>query len=138
MGKDSIHCKAEDAPKPVKLGRALCGMDSGVPPFWVDGVIPEFPTLTVPSQSTEVALVARRSRVEAFEVCPAFLMDTGSGHDIVSRERAGGFPDYTHKARHMNFVIANGEIDSQDTLLMKVGALGVSATPYVPIPRHCQ
>ena len=69
--------------------------------------------------------------MEAFGVSPVFLMDTGSGHDIVPRELADGFPDYVHKARHMNFVTANGGIDSQDTLLMKVEALGITATPYV-------
>ena len=71
--------------------------------------------------------------MEAFEVSPTFLMDTGSGHDIVSSDIAAAFTKCTRAARRMCFNTTNGEIDSKFTLLMAAGALGGVSTPYIPI-----
>ena len=123
----------EEAISAVPAGSEFAqgGRAADLPPLWVDLDVPEIPPLDVPYQAPEMALAARRARVEAFGVSPVFLMDTGGGHDIGSRELADGFPDYVHKAKHMNFVTANGRTDSHDTLLMKVETLGITATPYV-------
>jgi hypothetical protein len=54
-------------------------------------------------------MAARRPRVEAFEVSPVYLMDTGSGHDIVSHDLANAHAQFVNKAKRMSFSTANGE-----------------------------
>ena len=76
-------------------------------------------------------LAARRPRIEAFEVSPVYLMDTGSGHDIVSHDLANAHAQFVNRAKRMSFSTANGEIGSHYTLLMRVGALEGTSTPYV-------
>ena len=58
-------------------------------------------------------------------------MDTGSGHDIVSQDLAEAHTEFVNQAKRMSFSTANGEVCSQYTLLMKVGALEGTSTPYV-------
>ena len=55
-------------------------------------------------------MAARRPRVEAFEASPVYLMDTGSGRDIVSHDLANAHAQFVNKAKRMSFSTANGDI----------------------------
>ena len=76
-------------------------------------------------------MAARRPRIEAFEVSPVYLMDIGSGHDIVSHDLANTHAQFVNKAKRMSFSTANGAIGCHYTLRMKVGALEGTPTPCV-------
>ena len=100
-----------------------------LPPLVANNAVPLGSKPAHPTPCSEKALAAQPARIEAFDVRPTFLMDTGSGRDIVSWELAGALSKFTHKARRMSFTAANGEVGSNYTLLMKVGARGTASTP---------
>ena len=70
-----------------------------------------------------ISAVSKSDRVDAFEICSAWLMDTGCGHDMIGSKTAQNYTDHMKSTYPMNFNTANGDTKTDKVLPIRVSAL---------------
>ena len=83
-----------------------------------------------PDYHAQVSILPAMPVVRAGTVyVPRWLMDTGSGLDIVTRARLAGCELYVSQNDGITLMTANGELDANEEICLYVSSISTDITP---------